>query len=267
MKIYCISILLFSVHLIACTSNKTKQPEKTKVIKVELPYHINLPDKGVDTLKVSSFANNITYVPLETNSKSFLNRIDRIKMNDSIIAISDFTKLLLFKMDGTFIRQIGRTGGGPGEYKYISNFLIKSDTIFIFTNARRSFLKFNLDGKFIGEIDFMQNLGYFKWDTQDNLALYDKLEGKVYFYDSDFNGIDTLLVEDNVSPNRHNFVTTNRFSIYFQEAKGKLLFSNYMSDTIWNISNSKKEAEYVFNLKKKLLPEDLRFEYLNGDFK
>jgi hypothetical protein len=45
-----------------------------------------------------------------------------------------------------------------------------------------------------------------------------------------------------------------------------LLFSNYKSDTIWNLSERKKRAEYIINLKDKLLPWHMQVEYYKGNF-
>ncbi len=92
------------------------------------------------------------------------------------------------------------------------------------------------------------------------------MAGEVYFLDPDLNITDTLCVEKNVSIDRHRYLISDLFNIYFQVSKGKVLFTNYMSDTIWNISGAKHKPEFVFNLKEKLLPWKKQIEYSGGDF-
>ncbi|MDA3929067.1 MAG: 6-bladed beta-propeller [Prolixibacteraceae bacterium] len=272
MKNYIFTITSFVLCFIGCTSNKDQRPERvgvaksTNIVKAERPYQIKLPEKGVDTLKVSSFANSIRYVLLETNSNTFLKRIDKLRMNDSIIAISDMTKLLLFKTDGTFLRQIGIRGKGPGEYNYITGFEIISDTIYLASSNKRTILKYTLTGKFCEEADIDRIMAYFSKNKEGELVWYNPFNGEVYFLNRALGISDTLRVEENVSLDRQNYVVKDQFNTYFQVSKGKLLFTNYMSDTIWSLTHTKKEAEFVFNLKDKLLPWKKQIEYSGGDF-
>ncbi len=262
-------ILLFSIF--SCGApEKEKQSNQAKSNNIELaseqPYHIKLTKQGKEDLKASLFADSVIYIPLETNSKTFLRRAEvQVRMNDSVIAICDMQKVLLFRHDGSFIRQIGKRGKGPGEYGSIGNFDLEGDTLYISSFRRIS--KYTLDGKSQGDMRVLHPPEYFRISPEGDVAFYNAYIGEVYFYDLAFNLKDTLVVEKNVSNNRSNFQTFHPADLFFQTSKGKLLFTTYISDTIWNLSGANKKAAYVLDLKEKLLPMDKQVECFNGDFK
>lgn len=255
--------------ILSCSNPKNKNQAKESFItgikvKSELPYHIDLPQKGKNNLKASLFADTIVYIPLETNTKSLLRRIVYVRMNDSIIAISDMIRILLFRHDGTFIRQIGQRGKGPGEYGTIANFHLHADTIYI--ASRRTINKYTLDGQHKEDITFKHPIDYFRDIPEGGFVFFNDYEGEVYYYDLAFNLKDTLVVEYNVPSNRYEFQMFDPADAFFQISKGKMLFTNYKSDTIWNLSGAKKKATYIFNLKNELLPWDFQVENFHGDF-
>jgi len=73
-------------------------------------------------------------------------------------------------------------------------------------------------------------------------------------------------VDYNVSKERSTYSWWDDFDTYFQKGEHRLLFSNYTSDTIWDVTNGKKEIGYILNLGSQLLPENYRVEYCQGDF-
>lgn len=264
----------FSIILLSCWGCVNTERGKAAVNSLvrndslvnQTPYHIQLPENGDSRLNVSFIADSINYVPLETKPESLLRRVKQVRMNDSIIAVSDMLKILLFRRDGTFIRQIGRRGKGPGEYGYINGFQLIEDTVYLTSSSKRSVLKYALDGEYHGEKILGRNMVYFTKDNQNKLIWYNSQEGEIYFLDSNLNITDTRRVERNVSTDRYRYLITDLFNVYFQVSKEKVLFTNYMTDTIWNISGGRHEAEYVFNLKEKLLPWKKQIEYSGGDF-
>lgn len=75
-------------------------------------------------ISLSELASNVEYIPLETSPDCMLDPIAKLALTDSFIFVSDAKKLLQFKRNGQFIKQIGSIGRGPGEYKSISDFFI-----------------------------------------------------------------------------------------------------------------------------------------------
>lgn len=254
------------IFLFSCASGGHKKDiTSTAPVKEEL-IHINLPATGENKLNVSEFADTVIYVPLETNSQSFLRRIVQLQLTDKYIFINGFDRLLLFSKEGKFIRQIGRKGKGPGEYTFIFNFIVIQDTVFISSSYKRSLIKYTVNGDFLEEQPTSSQLARFNTTPDNRIVWYNQDKGNLVFFDRKLTQVDTISVDYNVSPERSTYSWWDDFDTYFQKSEHRLLFANYMSDTIWDISNGQKEIGYVLNLGKQLLPEDYRVEYSQGDF-
>jgi len=267
MLVFFFALTVFT--LIACVQKETNNKETEPVTeeKIVFPHNVHLPDEGQGNLTTSIFASEVQYIPLETNKNSLLRGVGQIMMNDSIIVVSDFRKLLLFKKDGTFLRQVGRSGKGPGEYSRIFNFELNGDTIYLTSTGKRSVIKYTLDGKFQEEIEVGDQLTHFRVTTGGQIVWYSVEIGELKYYDASMKLINKLRPENLTElPNRWSYWDT--FDTYFQISHSKLLFTTYFSDTIWNVSNGRKEAIYIFNLQDKLLPRNLLVNYgQDGDFK
>jgi len=258
-KIHLLVIIIFSLVAGGCTSEKAEE-------RTIFPHKVHLPDEVQGELTTSMFATDVQYIPLETTKNSLLRGGGQIKMNDSIIAISDNRKLLLFSKDGTFLRQVGSSGKGPGEYSIIYDFELNGDTIYLTSTGKRSVIKYTLDGKFQEEIEVGHQFTHFSVTADGHIVWYNSRKGELKYYDASMKLINVLR-PGNLTELPGRYANWDTFDTYFQISRGKLLFSNYLSDTIWNVSGGKKEAIYIFDLQDKLLPRDLLVSYgHDGDF-
>ncbi|NOU62022.1 6-bladed beta-propeller [Marinifilum caeruleilacunae] len=262
-------ILLLLLGIFSCTQSssksKTEKLHEEKNTKVEFPYHVNLPDNGKDTLNLSKVSTEVNFVSLETNKKSLLRRVYQMEMNDTLILISDLRRLLLFKMDGSFVKQIGKNGKGPGEYIYVLDFQIKGDTIYIASSGKRSIIKYNLSGEFLEEKKLDALLAYFSIDEKNQIAWYDRCEGAIKFFNQDAQLIASSKFETFLK-GRDRFTWKDSYDTYFQRSDSSLLVNNYLSDTIWSINDKRKKPAFIFNLGNELLPVTKQVGYYNGDF-
>lgn len=262
-------VLAASVLLGGCGSSTQKKTEKTNNSKVEKSaktYHIHLPEKGEDTLRVSSFADTVLYVPLETNSQSLIRRIVQVQLTDQYIFVNSRHKLLMFDYNGKFIRQIWKSGRGPGEYLLIYRFRVVHDTVYISSTGKRSVAIYDTNGHFIKEQPTPMELAFFNVEPDGKFVAFDRPAGTLVEFDRQLNVLDTIVVEQNVSPKRTRWMVWDEFDSYFYKSRNRLLFTDYLNDTIWNISNGKKKVAYILNLGKKLLPWKFQSEYFDGDF-
>ena len=149
MKKILICLLIFS----GCVSRDSRIQQQEDV-KFGPPYIISL-EKEIDNVKLtdlSEIGNTITYIPLETNDKSLLKPLRKVRFTESNIAVFDWDNILMFDLSGHFLRQIGRKGQGPGEYNSLSLFdysFSKDGTeIYVLTGIHVCF-EFDVEGRFL----------------------------------------------------------------------------------------------------------------------
>lgn len=103
----------------------------------------------------SSVFKDFKVVPLETSDKCLIGNISQIEiLNDTMYVLdSNIAKaLFVFDNNGKFIRKIGTVGKGPGEYINPLSFTLDEKNSQIQILDRRKIMKFNNNGKLIGEI-------------------------------------------------------------------------------------------------------------------
>jgi hypothetical protein len=266
-KIIPFSILIVALLLVNC-SNKNANPKiKSEVNNKIASQILNFPKSGEDTLKVSYYADTVIYVPFETTPESLMDRIKQLWLNDSLIIVNcDKAGLLMFRIDGKFIRKIGKPGRGPGEYGLIFDFDVSRDTIYVSCSGRRGFLRYTFDGKFCDAILLKYQPAFFSTTSDQKLVCYDHHEGKLYVYNKGLQKPDTIIVEYGVTQGRYRWMHYETAQTYLQKSPSGLLFSDYISDTVWNITGNKKEPAYILNLNNRL-PRDRNIEFSNGNFK
>ncbi|MCG8307637.1 MAG: 6-bladed beta-propeller [Cytophagales bacterium] len=262
-------ILLIVLVQTVCTFNRSAETDKeAKVTNDRTNAEIlRLPEIEEDTLRTSYFADTVLYVPLETTTKNLIKYFKQVWMDDSIILINNHNNLLMFLRGGKFLRQIGRKGKGPGEYGRIFRFDVISDTIYLSSTGKRSIIKYTFDGTFCEEIQLNEQPVYFSSTNDGKMAWYHIQQGKIYIHNKDFSMADTIVIEQGVTEGRSKYTYGDYFFMtYFQKSQSGLLFSNYLNDTVWDISSKRKEPAFVVDMNDKLLPLDKQIEFSGGDF-
>ena len=262
-----IHLIFLVIVVVSCSFNSPKSAETSaNRVKLKTPVFIDLHQKSESKLNVSEFADTVMYIPLETNSKSFLKRVIQIQITDKYIFINGRDQLLLFSREGKFIRQIGKKGKGPGEHLLIFGFVVVQDTVYISSSGNRSLLKYNVNGNFLEGLPTLSQLPRFNVTPDNRIVSYIDISGRLVFFDRKLKGDATITIDHNVSDKRALYSWWDDFDTYFQKSEHRLLFTNYMSDTIWDISKGRKDIGYIMNLGDQLLPEKYRVENFLGDF-
>ena len=261
-------VLAASVLLWGCNSS-AKKTETTNGSKAQKSYHINLPQKGERKLNVSEIADTVLYIPLETTPQSLIKRIDKIQIIGDKILLDCNDKLLLYSQSGKFIRQIGQKGNGPGEYNYVCTSVARGDTIYISPTNKRTIIKYLLNGDFVGEklLPGHFQMGWFDMTPDGEFVSYaDLARGKLDVLDRNLSKINQLIINYNAPASTPPTMYSNMYDYSLQNgSERRLLFTDYMSDTIWNISKGRKEVGYILNMGDKILPERYRFERFGFD--
>ena len=175
---FCLVCILYVCG--ACTNNThnrgIKFAENGEVLNDSLTYMSMLDDDSVTLIKLPDLNNSgsrliytdelidsIWYVPLETNKQSIFGGIEHLKVHNNKVYIVDnaSNSVLLFGLDGKFIKKIGRTGNAPGEYINPVNITVNAfnNRFLIYDDKQRKLLIHDLDGNFLQEkpIGFRMN--------------------------------------------------------------------------------------------------------------
>lgn len=247
--------------MLSCSPKNQSDHQKSKPCNA---YHINLQDeKSDELLSASSISDTVIYVPLETNNKSIFSYPWLIGMNDSYIVLSDKERILAFQRNGKFITEIGKKGKGPGEFLKISGLLLKADTVFIASLGKKALLKYTVKGEYLGAVAEKHDAYYLKHLCKipdSGYAWYDWMNGNIVYFDDNWKITDTLSVERNVSSRRQLRPSSASDDQYLIKSNGRVLFKDYKNDTIYEISSREKTPAIIFNLKEKLLPDNLQVE-------
>jgi len=141
-------LFFVALLLLSCSTNVSKEKTQSK----SLPsLKIIYPDKDkLEDFFLSEIADSICYIPLETKSICFLSGALKAAKNDKYLFIKEGYKLFQFSKEGKFIRQIGKTGRGPGEF-LLRDFIVNNSSIYLFSRIPR-FLEYDFNGNYIRTI-------------------------------------------------------------------------------------------------------------------
>jgi hypothetical protein len=182
--------------------------------------------------------------------KEYIYLMDVLHLNKS---------LFVFDTTGTFVRKIGNTGGGPGEYSKLVDFDVDSEYIYLY-DRRRRILKYDLQGNFIETKKTPFSVSGFKVlkNRKYLFALEEDKDNKYQIIrtDSDFNVEASFFPFPFEYDERRGFLNRNNV---LQTVDGTIFYSKHHSDTIYTFSN---EGDFtggvLFDFGQKALPERLR---------
>jgi len=165
----------------------------------EKEYLIHM-DKVKDTLqpKLSDYAEDFEFVPLETKEECLVNRGKYYVTESYILFQKRGFGMLQFDHSGTFIRTIIRYGNGPTEYTRAGWTVDeKSQTIYLAVSGKKNyFLCFNLNsGEYLGDLKkaIPGNSTNIEFTAENSLlvnpfAKFKEGEKEYYLYEQDLSG-------------------------------------------------------------------------------
>ena len=110
-------------------------------------------------LPLSEITEEITTIDLELTDESIINpdRILKVLLLDSLIFIAEMDKMLVFDLEGRFVRSIGSKGHGPGEYIGIKSFTVDEKNKIIYIIYYSTIIIYDLNGNFLKQITLQNN--------------------------------------------------------------------------------------------------------------
>lgn len=163
-----LSVVLFSAFLISC---KNSSPNASgSFITYDLK---ELPEQA--PLKLSDLgAKEILYLPLETNEKSVIPRIQKIIRGKNYFLTQAFTDINMFRYDGSFVTKIGTPGRGPDEFTVAHDIDINpdSETIYLLDGWQQKFLVYSSNGELLRTFKYPLRAAVNFRFTQDGILCY-----------------------------------------------------------------------------------------------
>ena len=140
--LFFLGFFFFVISFQSCSKRSQQVFEIGKTITI--PYH---PDMYSP---LESFVSKVTVIPLETNDNCLIGQriMFSVKFHQNLFYISFREKLLVFDLNGNFVREIGRKGAGPGEFIEVRDFIFTDNN----TIELLDFLKidsYTMEGKHI----------------------------------------------------------------------------------------------------------------------
>lgn len=245
LKMYAITCILYSCHV--------GDINNSPVQKINIPV-----DTNSEILDLSSIADNIEFIPLETNDSTILDNITRIINESGYLYVSDKHSLYKFNKEGKLCGKINKEGVGPKEYIQISDFQVAKDkTIWILSRSNKCVYNYGWDGELkckielnfwaskicmIDDTTMLMYIGNEKDnDNSHQLKLFN-LEDKSVI-------ANYLPIDDKKSKYMH--IKSNNC---FYRDNDSVYFFKVFCDTVYSISEKVIVPKCYFNLAEKNIP-------------
>ncbi len=147
------SALALLLLLNGCTGNQSRKDAGLITLDLEVMAQNEVAMGLVD------LARKIEYIRLETLPEALLNPTRIMYRNGNIVVLNRNGTVHLFGADGRFIRQIGRIGGGPGEYLGAQYMELSADgsLIHLYFTRGNSVYTYDLDGNQVNSFPLAYN--------------------------------------------------------------------------------------------------------------
>lgn len=259
-------VVIFAIIFFSC-SNKDLKVISTSIL------HIEIPVNQLNQLKLSDIISEFKAVKLEFTQNSMIGSVRKTVIHNGLIYILDTfgaKSVLVFNMEGKFVRRIGSLGKGPGQYLSPDDFIIDTLKNQIEILGNRKINYFSVDGTYLRSI----NIGYtssnfYKQDDKYFFAVYGKEDYKVYRTDLDGK------IEVRYLPTFKDYESVSGFMCFIPQKSQLLLYRPIMRDTIYSFNDSHVVpfriidfGRYKFKLdefKKLSFEEQMKFLKKNGN--
>jgi hypothetical protein len=218
---------------------------------------------------ISDLFSEVQYTKLETNDKNTIALIDKMLIEDDRIFILDSKsmKIVIFKRDGNFVNQNNNLGRGPGEFQYISDFLIDSNSgnIELLDIGNRKIIKLDTNGGFINEKPFLlYTRNFCKLSGNEYIFLADNYVNPIIYPEQSCN----IMILDSADNLIKSFLPINELSYLTGPVENRLVkfkngvnFSYSYCYHIYHCDTGFCKVIYSVDFGKNSIPEQLITEY------
>lgn len=202
---------------------------------------ISVSTSTLSTLKYDSLYRESKLIPLETLENSLIKDISKLYMTDSIILIFDngSMNIMLFSIDGHFVRNIGEKGIGPNEYVVFNDIQFEKSKSLIYAHERyqNSIYVYDLDGRLINKSPRLPMPFNSFYKTDSGYWIYS------CFKKNNPSGYNLMLYDDNFNEIKASyfpqkeFVNISNSSVFTTDNHDIPYFYYPSSNTIYQLEN------------------------------
>lgn len=249
-KLSIYSVFILMLLSLSCSSN-SEIVENTGMDVIDIKSSLD----NYAIVKLSEYASDVKYIPLETNDSVLISGISQLIYEREKIYILDHSdKIFLFDKGGKYIRTFIRKGRGPGEYTDPLSFRVNPDNGDIYVlDAWRGILRYDKDFNFIKIYPFPGDgltalMFEITGDDQISISLADLINSKhslvTYGKDTSYVLFDKEAQYD-FDPTKRDNLTFMYHSLYL--LGGKLRYYHHYNDTIYTLTNNydQKAVYYI----------------------
>lgn len=203
---------------------------------------------GQQITNLSDIADDIQYIPLETNPDALMRFVGSLKSFNDKFYINTVLELLVFDNTGKFLYKLDQRGRGPNEYVYLSDYDIKPEEnlAIVLTKGKLYFYNETDTGFKLGrQLDLKIQPSYVDFfPGQNNLLLTFSAStgGNRYQCVGITPEGDTLFTR----PNYYKFTRTSKVMMGFSSDNiinkydEKMRIKGFLNDTVFTINNDFK---------------------------
>ncbi|PID28727.1 MAG: hypothetical protein CR982_04135 [Candidatus Cloacimonadota bacterium] len=153
-------LFIVGVTIFSCSLGK-KSDGNVEVVK-----------NGVKPLD-PNFKIDLEYVgEIKSDEKNSFGQAYAISMDSKgdIYLTEQYRMIHKYNGKGNFIKNIGKNGGGPGEYSYLVTSFVSMDTVYAIDAASQKCIKYDLDGNYLSDFPLKGSFPGMVYSSNDNLV-------------------------------------------------------------------------------------------------
>ncbi|SHJ99012.1 6-bladed beta-propeller protein [Tangfeifania diversioriginum] len=236
----CVLLLFAVLFSFACSKNNNSGELKS----------INILEAEKSELNISEIAESIEYLPLAGDSV-LATIMKVVHANGDYYVKDNKSKFLRFDKNGNLKNQIGRRGKGPGEYRYVSNFVVHPNgNVYISGGKEGKIMVFSPEGKFLRTFDISQKYVSNFEVFNDNFLLYfgpgaEHIPENMEIVDTNGTVLKTFTNQYKFERGKAILSFTGECIMY--PLNGKLYFKEIFSDTLFYFDGEEKIPKIILN--------------------
>ena len=143
-----IVVLLFA--FVSCNNRGNTESQNGELLKT---IHLNLSGANTDSINLSFIAKKVEYIPLQTDNGILLNDFGNLTITDKYFFLNMGGSTFEYDNEGKFIRNLYKTGRGPGEVFARSYSVDRiGKRVYVYSNYEHVIKEYDFGGKFIKTI-------------------------------------------------------------------------------------------------------------------